>query len=152
MWRRRHNWQPLELALLAHVWLVATAIPLLVKVLSLKALLALLTPENRCRPYRRVSIRRIRSMVRHRLRKPRRMGGRACLRHGLMVFHFLRLAGVPAALEFAAYAPPKGAGAMLAHCWVTVGGQPVTRGPHRPAAKVLTYTGTHSRPAQGDAA
>ena len=132
-----------EFVLRGHVWLTATLIPLLADVLTLKALLALLTPSGRLRPYRGYSADRIAEIVRRRLRNPRNMRRRACFRRGLTLFHFLHLAGIPAVLHFGAYAPPQPPGRMHAHCWITVQGKPMTDAPGAHAAVVLTHTGTH---------
>jgi hypothetical protein len=128
-----------EVVLRAHVWLVATLLPLLVRVLPLKALLRLTTPPARLRPYGRVAADRIVAAVDGRLRNPRNMRRRACLRHGLTLYHFLRLAGVPAVLEFGVYPPELDPGRMHAHCWVTVDGVAVSAPPGQPAAVVLRH-------------
>ena len=129
----------IEAPLRAHVWLVATLLPLLVRVLPLKALLRLMTPPGWWRPYRAVPSERIAAAVARRLKHPHNMRRRACLREGLTLYHFLRLAGVPAVLQFGVYPPELDPGRMHAHCWVTVDGVPVSAPPGQPAALVLTH-------------
>ena len=128
-----------EAVLRAHVWLVATLLPLLVRVLPLKALLRLMTPPARLKPYGAIAPDRIVAAVDGRLRNPRNMRRRACLRHGLTLYHFLRLAGVPAVLEFGVYPPELDPGRMHAHCWVTVDGVAASAPPGQPAAVVLRH-------------
>jgi len=131
---------PGRLILRAHVFLLAGVIPLLVRVLPLKGLLRLLTPPERVRPYRGASAREIASAVRGRLRRPRHMRRRRCLREGLLLFHFLCLSGRSAVLRVGVYA---GAGGRSrAHCWVTLDGESVSAPPDGPVAEVLT----HARP------
>jgi len=129
----------IEAALRAHVWAVATLLPLLVRLLPLRALLRVMTPPARLRPYHIIPPERIVAAVGRRLRNPRHMRRRACLRQGLTLYHFLRLAGVPAVLEFGVYPPGADAVRLHAHCWVSVGGRAVSAPPGRPAALLLTH-------------
>ena len=131
----------IEAALRAHVWLVATVLPLLVRVVPLKGLLRLMTPPACLRPYRAVPPERIAAAVARRLRNPRNMRRRACLREGLTLFHFLRLAGVPAVLQFGVYPPQVDAARMHAHCWVSVDGVALSAPPGQPAALLLSHGG-----------
>jgi hypothetical protein len=112
-----------EFILKAHVWSGATFMPLLVRLLPLKALLSLLTPPANMRPYRNVPRERIVSMIQRRLRRPRNMKRRACLRRGLMLYHFLRLAGLPAVLHFGVLPPSSDPHRLHAHCWVSLDGR-----------------------------
>ncbi len=130
-----------EYILRGHVWTVATLVPLLVNLLSLKALLALMTPRVSRRPYRNVPAARIVEIVKHRLRNPRNMKRRACLRFALTLFHFLRLAGVPAVLRIGTLAPSRDPRRLHAHCWVSVGGEPVADGPTEPMAVLIVHGG-----------
>jgi hypothetical protein len=129
---------PGELVLRAHVRLVVAAIPLLDHMLSLKAMLRVLTPPIRWQPYRRLAPEAVEATVRRALRNPWHMKRRTCLREGLSLFHFLRLAGRPAVLHFAVYPPPDGAARMRGHCWVTCEGEPVSQPPDGPYAELLT--------------
>lgn len=105
----------------AHVWLVATVIPLLVRAVPLKRLLRLLNPSPRRQPYRGLTCQQIIDIVSRRVRAPRNMRRRSCLRFGLTLFHFLRLSGYPAILHFGVL-PKTDSGRMQAHCWVSVPG------------------------------
>ena len=127
-----------DAALRAHVWLVAALVPLLVRLAELGRLVRWLTPSPRRRPYRGIPAERIVAVVRRRLRRPRHMRRRACLREGLTLYHFLRLAGVEAELRFGVFAPPPEGGRTHAHCWVTVGEQALSAPPAEPVALVLT--------------
>lgn len=129
---------PGELALRLHVRLVVTAIPLLDHLLPLRGMLRLLTPPSRWQPYRALATEAIEAAVRRALRNPRHMKRRTCLREGLSLFHFLRLAGRPAVLHFAIYPPPDDAARMRGHCWVTCSGVPVSQPPDGPYAELLT--------------
>ena len=116
-----------------HVWLVASVMPLLVRLLPLPKLLSLLTPSPRRRPYKGASADCVARTVAGRLVSPRNMRRRACLREGLVLFHFLRLAGHHAALHFAVYPPDRADSQIHAHCWVTINGTPISapaKGPH----------------------
>jgi len=132
-----------ETVLRAHVWLVITAIPLLDRLLPLRWLLALMTPPAGFTPYRGVPAERIMRAVEQRLRRPRNMRRRACLREGIALFHFLRLAGLPVVLHVGVYPPKDADGRLRAHCWVTHGGKALQAAPEQPIAVVLNY-GTKS--------
>lgn len=128
-----------EHILRVHVWLVAGAVPLLVRFCSLETLLRLATPAGSWRPYGGISPERIAAVVRRRLRRPRHMRRRACLRLGLTLFHFLRLAGAPAALHIGAFATDRARKPIGAHCWVSLHGAAVTDGPARPMAVLVEH-------------
>jgi hypothetical protein len=129
----------------AHVWLVVTLIPLLDRLLPLKLLLALMTPTAGWAPYKGVSAERIAETVAQRLRRRRHMRRRACLREGIALFHFLRLAGLPAALHIGVYPPDSAQGRLRAHCWVTDGCKAPRGAPQEPIAVVLSYSGPASK-------
>jgi hypothetical protein len=120
-----------------HIWLLATLILLLVKIIPLKQLLRLLTPPPRFKPYAGTPPEEISRWVAHRLRQPRHMRRRACLRQGLILFHFLRLAGWPAVLHIGVFPPRLDARRMHAHCWVTLNGVPFSPPPEQPVATLL---------------
>jgi hypothetical protein len=128
-----------EHILRAHIWAGATVLPLLVKLLPLSALLALLTPPAGLRPYREVPQERIASMVNRRLRRPRNMKRRACLRRGLMLYHFLRLADLPAVLHFGVLPPSRDPQRLHGHCWVSVNGQNLAEEGGQPLAKLADF-------------
>lgn len=123
-----------------HVWVVATCVPLLVRLLPLKALLRLLTPPRHLTPYSRVSAGRVAAIVRRRLDNPIHMRRRACLREGLTLFHFLCLAGAEATLHMGVYARQPRMRRTQAHCWVTCAGRAVSAPPEEPSAEVLNYS------------
>ena len=126
-----------RLILRGHVWLLATLIPLLEKFIPLKWLLRLLTPPSRWQPYAGLPPEEISRLVAHRLREPRNMRRRACLRQGLTLFHFLKLAGWPAVLHIGVFPPSLDSRRMHAHCWVTLNGVPLSPPPEQPAATLL---------------
>ncbi len=127
-----------RLILRGHVWLLATLIPLLEKFIPLKWLLRLLTPPPRFQPYAGTSPEEISRLVTHRLREPRNMRRRACLRQGLTLFHFLKLAGWPAVLRIGVFPPGLDRRRMHAHCWVTLNDVPLSPPPEQPVATLLT--------------
>lgn len=127
-----------RLVLRGHVWLLATLIPLLEKFIPLKWLLRLLTPPPRFKPYAGTSPEDISRLVAHRLREPRNMRRRACLRQGLTLYHFLKLAGWPAVLRIGVFPPGLDCRRMHAHCWVTLNDVPLSPPPEQPVATLLT--------------
>jgi len=126
----------MPLILRMHVRLLATIMPLLVRLLKLPALLRLLTPGRRL--YGGIDSLRVIAAVKRRLERPRNMRRRACLREGLMLFHFLRLAGYDAALHFSVY-PPHDDVRMHAHCWVSLDGRCVSTPAAAGGVLVFTY-------------
>lgn len=122
-----------------HVSLMALLVPLLLKLLPIRTVLWLLTPPAWLAPYRRLRPQRIAAIIRRRLRRPRVMRRRACLRRGLLLLHFLRLAGRPARLHIAALAPPPEQARMQAHCWITLDGRPYGNMPDGPSATLLCH-------------
>ena len=122
-----------------HIWLVAAAIPLLTKLLPLKRLLRTLTPKGECQLYRSVLPERIAEMVQNRLRRPRQMRRRKCLREGLTLFYFLRLAGAPAKIHVALHNPKDNTKRIRAHCWVVLDGLAMTEPIKGPNTTILTY-------------
>ncbi|MGA2265523.1 MAG: lasso peptide biosynthesis B2 protein [Phycisphaerae bacterium] len=123
----------------AHIWLVATFIPLLDKVLSLKRVLRVLTPPTSVVPYRGIAWQDIVERVAQRLKNPRNMRRRPCLRQSLTLFHFLRLAGYPAVLRIGVYPQNPEAPRTQAHGWVTLNDIALTSPPDGPAAVVLVH-------------
>jgi hypothetical protein len=132
----------------AHVWLLAFAVPVLVRVLPLRAVLWVMAPPRWWRPYRGVPPEAIAATVRRRLARPRQMKRRACLREGLLVFHFLCLAGHEPVIRFAVFPPQPAPRAVHAHCWVTLDGRPCSAPPEGPSAELMRYArATGVRPA-----
>lgn len=128
-----------EVALRLHVTTMAATVPLLVRLLPLWLLLGVMTPPRRLRPYGVLPPRQVVQAVQCRLVRPRLMRRRACLRRGLLLLHFLRLAGVPAQLNFGAFAPQGEGQRMHAHCWITVRGRCLADAPREPVAIVLVH-------------
>jgi hypothetical protein len=128
----------LEILMRGHVWLVATLVPLLVRVFPLRLLVRLLERPRWLRPYGKVPTARIVERVAHRLRRPRCMKRRKCLREGLVLYHFLHLAGRPAILHFGVYAPSSDPRRLHGHCWVTLDGECLSAPPGQPAAVLMT--------------
>ena len=125
--------------LILHVWIVAAAIPLLDRFLTLERMLQLLTPRRPFRPYRGMSPEWIAGTVRRRLRRPVNMRRRACLRLSLVLYHFLRLAGTKAVFHVAAFPPSADPKRLHAHSWVTVGQECLSEPPQGQAVEILTY-------------
>ena len=132
----------LRLAILRiHVAALALVIPDLRRWLQLQRLLALFTPRRPSRLYAGLDADTIVRVVQLALRHPWRMRRRPCLRLGLLLFHFLRLAGVPAVLTFCVYKETLGAsaGREQAHCWVTVDGRCVASPPEGEHVIILVH-------------
>ena len=129
------------LILRGHVWLAAAIVPLLVRLLPIRLLVSVMTPPRWLHLYRRVPAERMAAVVAHRLRRPRVMRRRACLRQGLVLFHVLRLAGRPAVLHFGVYPPSVDPRRLHGHCWVTVNDVCLSAPPDQPAAVVMTCCG-----------
>ena len=128
----------LRIVLAVHVGVVAAIIPLLVRVLSLKRILGLFTPSPLFQPYRRLSTEDLIHTVKNRLKRPVCMVRRACLREGLLIFYFLRLAGLESILHISVY-PRDKCGRLHAHCWITSFGRTVSSPPGLEMVKVLSY-------------
>lgn len=120
-----------------HLGALAPLIPDLSKLLSLATLLRLFTPRRPSRLYAGIRADEIVAAVERRLRNPWRMRGRRCLRKGLLTFYFLRLAGIPAVLNFGVYRV--GGSRERAHCWVTIGGKVVSDPPEHPFVLLLAH-------------
>lgn len=132
-----------------HVTLLALVIPDVSRRLPLARLLARFTPRGPSRLYAGVDAESIVNIVRERVRRPWRMRGRRCLRHGLLLFHFLRLTGRPAVLHFCVY--KQSLGREQAHCWVTLAGRAVSDPPEADHVVILVH-GEEDLPRAGRAA
>jgi len=128
----------LKIALSIHVWIIAAIIPLLVRVLSLKRILEVFTPSPLFLPYRDMSAEDLTGVVKNRLKRPIYMVRRACLREGLLIFHFFRLAGLEATLHISVH-PREVSGRYHAHCWITSSGKTVSSPPGLKMAEVFSY-------------
>jgi len=128
----------LKIALAIHVWIIAAIIPLLVRVLCLKTILQVFTPSPLFQPYRGMSAEDLAGVVKNRLKRPICMVRRPCLREGLLMFYFLRLAGLEATLHISVY-PREVFGRFHAHCWVTSFGKTISIPPGLKMAEVFSY-------------
>ena len=129
-----------------HVAALAVVIPDLSKIVPLAKLLKWFKPGRPGRLYAGMSAEKILEVVQHRLRAPWRMRGRRCLRRSLLGFYFLRLAGVPAVLNFGVY-KAKGLHER-AHCWITIDGRCAADPPKEPYVLILVH-GTDDEAAGG---
>ncbi len=127
------------LVLKTHVWLAAVATVLLVKALPLRWVLRLLSPPRWLRPYRGVSAETMVEVVRRRLARPRHMRRRACLREGLLLFHFLCLAAREPEVHFSVFEPPAGSERLDAHCWVSLDGRTLSSPPSGSSVEMMRY-------------
>jgi hypothetical protein len=125
--------------LVLHIWLVATASPLLDRFLTLERMLGLLTARRSFGPYVGISPELIAAIVHRRLRKPIHMRRRACLRLSLVLYHFLRLSGAEAVFHVAVFPPSVDPKRLHAHGWVTVGGVCLCEPLKERAVEILTY-------------
>ncbi len=128
-----------QLLLRVHVWWFATLVPLLVRFVPLERLVRLLSPPLRLRPYPGVGASRVVEIVDRRLRNPRNMRRRACLRHGLTLFHFLRLTGARPVIHFAVHQQTPANLRLHAHCWVTLNGEPLSDPPAEDYTTLFTH-------------
>ena len=131
-----------------HIWVLATWLPVLVALFSLRRLVRLLTPPGFLQPYAGVGADEIVTMVARRLAQPQMMRRRACLRHGLTLLHFLRLAGLAAELHVAVYPPSSDPNRLHGHCWVSLDGRDLMPGPGAPAAEMARSTWTERTDAE----
>ena len=124
-----------------HIGVLATLMPLAVRLVTVQRLVRLLTPPRWLRPYAAVTAPEMAGFVAHRLRRPRMMRRRTCLRQGLVLFHFLRLAGLPAAVHFGIFSPATDPRRLHGHCWVTLGDVCLSPPPEEPVAVLLSRGG-----------
>ncbi len=122
-----------------HVYIVSVLIPLLDNIFGLKQILKVLTPPTRCEPYKGIPAKKICDIISKRLKKPLLMKRRKCLRHGLTLFHFFCLSGLPAVLHIGVFEHKEYDKRMDAHCWVTCDGKSFSPEPQEDVAEVLTY-------------
>ena len=128
-----------KIILRLHIWLVTLLIPVFVRFLPLKKLLALATPGGRLALYGAIEPDDIARMVSNRLRRPRSMRSRRCLREGFALFYFLRLAGAPAVIHIALHRPEPGDRRLRAHCWVVLEGRAMSKPIAGPAVTIMTH-------------
>lgn len=118
-----------------HIRLYSLLVPMLVR-LPLGTLLAVNDPPGWWRPYGGAPLPMIQSMVERCLAEPRLMRRRKCLRQGLVLHHFLRLAGYGSQLHFGVYSREDSQGKLHGHCWVCLDGQAVSPPPGEDSATV----------------
>ncbi len=128
----------LKIALVMHVWIVATITPLLVRIFTLKRILEVFSPSPLFQPYRGFSAEDLAGVVKNRLKSPIYMVRRACLREGLLIFHFLRLAGLEATLHMSVLSREE-FGRFHAHCWVTSSGSELSTPTSLKMTEVFSY-------------
>jgi hypothetical protein len=128
----------LPLRLRLAVWVRSVILPDLSRVAPLERLLRWYTPRSAAPAWRHFGPDEILAHIDHHLAGCRRMRGRRCLRRGLLVFYFLRLAGYPAVLHMGVFARPQGR--TLAHCWTSIGSR-VDDPPQAPCTPLLEWAG-----------
>lgn len=106
----------------AHICLAATILPPLIRILPFRWVLAMMNWPARWTPYRGVDADRVLQIVQRRLTRPRLMRRRACLRRGLLLYHYLRLAGYRPALHFGLRSHDDAGDRLRGHCWVELDG------------------------------
>jgi len=74
-----------------------------------------------------------------RLARPRHMKQRPCLREGLLLFHFLCLAGREPEVHFSVFDPPASRERLDGHCWVSLDGRAVSAPPSEPSVEMMRY-------------
>ena len=121
-----------------HISFMAYLIPVMVHSLSLRQILFLLTPPRRWQPYRKVLPEIVQSLIRQRLADPACMVRRACLREGMLMYHFLRLTGREAVLHIGVH-PPQSERRLRAHCWVSAADRLWSQQPGSALAEVFAY-------------
>ncbi len=136
MWR---DFRVRDVILKVHISLVAALFPLVESLLPLRKLLLMAESPSDWTPYHGMSEDRIIKLIDRRLRRPFLMQRRRCLRQGMLLYHFLRLAGVPATLFIAIVGSAEPGRPLLAHCWVNVSGRDI-HPPEGNATVVVTRT------------
>jgi hypothetical protein len=131
-----------------HVWIFAAVLPALVWLMALRRLVRLLSPARVFRPYAGLGADEIVAAVARRLAHPWVMRRRPCLRQGLTLMHFLRLAGLAAELHVAIYPPSNDPRRLHGHCWVSLDGRDLMPGPGAPSAEMARSAWTQSTGAE----
>jgi hypothetical protein len=108
----------LSLAQRWSLWSRSVVLADLSRRMPLQKLLKWYTPSSPSPEWSKLPKELILSCIDDHLQKCRRMKGRRCLRRGLLVFYFLRLAGYDARLHFGYFVQQ--AGNTQTHCWNTV--------------------------------
>lgn len=121
-----------------HVWLRSVVLADLSRWLPLHRLLAFYTPSKTQNAWSKLTADEIISHIDRHLQNCHRMRGRRCLRRGLLVFYFLRLAGHPAKLHFSYFLEQHGK--TQTHCWNSVGNR-VDSPPEQSSVELLVWDG-----------
>jgi hypothetical protein len=79
------------------------------------------------------------------------MKRRKCLREGLLLFHFLRLAGQPAVLKIGVFPPGPDGARNHAHCWITLRDAALNAPPQGEVAVLLVHPREEASPSGGQA-
>jgi hypothetical protein len=116
---------------------------LFLRFFSLRSVLKILTPPVRFHPYHKIQTDDILELIQKRLAHPRFMIRRACLRKGLLTYHFLRLAGFKALFHIGVY-PPECGRRLQAHCRVSVGNKFIDDEPDSNLTDIFIYPGIQS--------
>ncbi len=127
-----------RIALVIHVWIVAAIVPFLVRAFTLKKIIEIFSPSPSFQPYRGIAAEDLAGVVKNRLKRPIYMVRRACLREGLLIFHFLKLAGLEATLHISVY-PREEFGRFRAHCWVTSSGRALSTPADLKMTEIFSY-------------
>lgn len=131
----------LPLRLRAALWAWARALPLFARGSRMDRLLAVAMPPPGETPYAGLDVDTIVAAVKGATARPWRMRGTRCLREGVLAFRFLRLAGHPAIITFGIERDSVAAGAIRAHCWVTVEGRCVINPPYAGIVPIMSHDG-----------
>ena len=133
---------PPSVSFSVNLWIAARALPFLVKKRPLDEILARATPAAGLRGYGDMSVTDIVEREKRVVSRPIRMGGRRCLREGLLAFHYLSLAGHRPVLHFGLLPQTITTSHPRAHCWITIGGAIVLNPPEQPMLELFTYDGS----------
>lgn len=109
-------------ALRLKIILFLLALPILLRLCSVRSTVSVLTPHRPCTQRSPVEVERVVAAVdRLYLRRPLRHYG-PCLRRSLTLYAFLQRRGLPVQVALGAYPGPDG---LVAHAWLTLDGRPV---------------------------
>jgi hypothetical protein len=135
------------------LWLAARLLPFRVHKRRFQDVLAL-APADGSTPYAGLPLRYITRRVQRVVRHPWLMRDRQCLREGLLGFRFLSRAGFTPELRFAVDGGILETDHVSAHCWVSVGDEPVISGPGPDMVTVYVHKSPEPavRPGYGGAA
>ena len=111
---------PPEVLLVARAATVLLAIPSLLRLMDIERIVRELTPKTRSQAGKTLPEERIAYLCHRTVSFFRRVSYRPnCLRRSLVLYHCLRLHGVPAVIHFGA---KRQDGVLAGHCWLTLNG------------------------------